>query len=199
MPRVVRDYKETARSQIIEAALEVFSSKGYFRSTMDDIAKRLGVSKGALYLYFKSKEDLLREIQASSREKVREQLREAFEDQDPVKGAGVFFDNVFQGLAPSLNGVFDTFSLAVHDEKLGRILREDHEKDVRIIEEFLDEQTRKGTISPKIEKHLLAQLFIGISFVVLVDLALGYEKSTVRKKWVESITAILGAHRRPSS
>lgn len=199
MPRVVRGYKETARSQIIGAALEVFSSKGYFRSTMDDIAKKLGVSKGALYLYFKSKEDLLKEIQASSRENVRLQLREAFEHQDPVKGAGVFFDRVFQGLAPNLNGVYDTFSLAVHDEKLRKILRDDHEKDVKIIEDFLDEQTRKGTISPKIEKHLLAQLFIGLSFNVLVDLALGYEKSTARKKWVESITAILGSHRRPSS
>ena len=199
MPRVVRGYKETARSQIIEAAMEVFSSKGYFRSTMDDVAKKLGVSKGALYLYFKSKEDLLREIQASSREKVREQLKEAFEHQDPVKGAGVFFDNVFQGLAPNLNGVYDTFSLAVHDEKLRRILREDHEKDVKIIEDFLDEQTRKGTINPKIEKHLLAQLFIGLSFNVLVDLALGYEKSTARKKWVDSITAILGTHRRQTT
>lgn len=198
MPRVVHGYKETARSQITAAALEVFSSKGYYRSTMDDIARKLGVSKGAIYLYFKSKEDLLREIQASSRQKVREILKQAFEDQDPVRGAGLFFDEVFQKLEPSLNGVFDTFSLAVHDEKLRRILREDHEKDVRIIEDFLSEQVRKGTISPKIDKHFLAQLFIGMSFAVLVDLVLGYEKSTVKKKWVDTMAALLGARKGPS-
>ena len=195
MPRVVRGYKETARSQIIEAALQVFSSEGYYRSTMDDIAKKLGVSKGALYLYFKSKEDLLREIQASSRQKVRDQLTQAFQDQDPVKGAGIFFDTIFQRFELSLHSVFDTLSVAAHNEKLRRILREDREEDLKIVEDFLNEQIQKGTISPRIDKRFLAQLLIGMSFEVLVDLVLGYEKSAIRKKWVETISALLGTHK----
>ena len=43
---------------IIRAAERVFFSKGFDRSTMDDIAERAELSKGTLYLYFKSKEDL---------------------------------------------------------------------------------------------------------------------------------------------
>jgi len=60
MPKVVPEYKEEAKSRILDAANKVFAEKGYHEATMDDIAKRLGVSKGAIYLYFSSKEDLYR-------------------------------------------------------------------------------------------------------------------------------------------
>ena len=50
--------KQQRREEIIQAAEEVFFSKGFENSTMDDIAERAELSKGTLYLYFKSKEDL---------------------------------------------------------------------------------------------------------------------------------------------
>lgn len=46
------------REEIILAAEKVFFSKGFDLSTMDDIADQAELSKGTLYLYFKSKEDL---------------------------------------------------------------------------------------------------------------------------------------------
>lgn len=46
------------REEIILAAEKVFFSKGFERSTMEDIADQAELSKGTLYLYFKSKEDL---------------------------------------------------------------------------------------------------------------------------------------------
>lgn len=44
--------------QISAAALEVFALKGFRRATMDDVARAAGVTKGTIYLYFSSKEDL---------------------------------------------------------------------------------------------------------------------------------------------
>src|SRR5437773_12345534 len=57
MPRVVPEYKEEARTRILTAANQVFGEKGYRQATMEEVAKKLGVSKGALYLYFASKEE----------------------------------------------------------------------------------------------------------------------------------------------
>lgn len=190
---MVRGYKEAARSSITQAALEVFSSKGFRGSTMEDIAQKLGVSKGALYQYFKGKEDLLKEIQSSSRHMVRGELRRAFEDHDPVVGAALFFDAVFEKFGKGLHNAMDIFSLAAHDEKLRRVLREDHEEDLKVIGEFLDEQIRKGKISPKVDRRHLARLFIAVSFEVLVELVLGYDMSDVRKQWVESIATLVGS------
>lgn len=47
------------RVQIINAAEGVFTKKGFAEARMDDIAEETGLSKGTLYLYFKSKDDLI--------------------------------------------------------------------------------------------------------------------------------------------
>jgi len=55
--------RKTARpSEIVAAALEVFAEKGYAGAKLDDIAARAGISKGALYLYFETKEELFRAV-----------------------------------------------------------------------------------------------------------------------------------------
>jgi len=50
--------KEERREQIIDAAEKVFFEKGLSVATMDEIAERAELSKGTLYLYYKSKEDI---------------------------------------------------------------------------------------------------------------------------------------------
>jgi AcrR family transcriptional regulator len=54
--------KENRRQEIVDAAEKVFFSKGMEAATMDDIAGEAELSKGTLYLYFKSKEDLYLQI-----------------------------------------------------------------------------------------------------------------------------------------
>ncbi len=48
--------------EICGAAIEVFAEKGFAAARLDEIARRAGVSKGTLYLYFKDKEDLFRAV-----------------------------------------------------------------------------------------------------------------------------------------
>ena len=50
--------KQLRREEIVTAAEKVFFSRGFDLSTMDDVAEKAELSKGTLYLYFKSKEDL---------------------------------------------------------------------------------------------------------------------------------------------
>lgn len=49
-------------TEIVAAAMEVFADKGFAAARLDDIAKRAGVSKGALYLYYETKEELFRAV-----------------------------------------------------------------------------------------------------------------------------------------
>jgi AcrR family transcriptional regulator len=51
--------KETkTRDKIIRNALRIFAKRGYFKTTVDDIAQAAGLAKGTVYLYFKDKQDL---------------------------------------------------------------------------------------------------------------------------------------------
>ena len=55
-----RRRKQARPAEIAAAALDEFIERGFAAAKLDDVAKRAGVSKGTLYLYFKSKEDLLK-------------------------------------------------------------------------------------------------------------------------------------------
>lgn len=57
-----RRRKAERPDEIVAAALEVFSQKGFAAARLDDIAVRAGVSKGAIYLYFATKEDIFRAV-----------------------------------------------------------------------------------------------------------------------------------------
>lgn len=66
MPRVAaanrEQYAEARREKILDAALRVFSTTAFAETTMDQVAAQAGLSKGCLYLYFRTKEDLLQDL-----------------------------------------------------------------------------------------------------------------------------------------
>ena len=64
-PRWRRLPEERPR-QILEVALEVFGERGLGQARLEDIAKRAGLSKGTIYLYFPNKEALFREVVQST-------------------------------------------------------------------------------------------------------------------------------------
>jgi AcrR family transcriptional regulator len=63
MPRVSQEYKENTRDKILDSAKRLFEQKGYHETSMDEIVNTSGMSKGAIYGYFDSKEALFESLQ----------------------------------------------------------------------------------------------------------------------------------------
>ncbi|HEX5480142.1 MAG TPA: TetR family transcriptional regulator, partial [Dehalococcoidia bacterium] len=61
-PRRQGERRATTRARLIEAALDVFALAGYEHAGVDDIAAAAGVSKGAFYFHFTTKQDILLEL-----------------------------------------------------------------------------------------------------------------------------------------
>ncbi|GLV66364.1 TetR family transcriptional regulator [Bacillus mycoides] len=59
--RIVKEYEER-RKEILETAERLFVTKGYTKTTVNDILKEIGIAKGTFYHYFKSKEEVMDEI-----------------------------------------------------------------------------------------------------------------------------------------
>ncbi|MHB1297662.1 MAG: TetR/AcrR family transcriptional regulator [Gemmatimonadaceae bacterium] len=57
-----RHSPEVRRAEILDGALALFSERGYARATLNDVAERIGVTKGCVYHHFSSKEELLVEL-----------------------------------------------------------------------------------------------------------------------------------------
>jgi len=98
-PRTARQFEEirnTRKEQIMEAALELFAREGYHSSSVARIARYAGISKGLLYNYFTSKEDLLDSIMALGIEKFHHILEEIQHDLDTPEELMVYIHGGFE-------------------------------------------------------------------------------------------------------
>jgi TetR/AcrR family transcriptional regulator, fatty acid metabolism regulator protein len=75
----VRSPPGDKREAILRAAIKVFANSGYFNSKVADIAREAGVADGTVYLYFKSKEDILHSIFDRSVEEALSAARQQIE------------------------------------------------------------------------------------------------------------------------
>ncbi|MBF6331691.1 TetR/AcrR family transcriptional regulator [Nocardia transvalensis] len=66
MPRVSEEHLERRRRQILDAAQECFARKGFHATSMQDVFTASGLSAGAVYRYFKSKDDLIAALAADA-------------------------------------------------------------------------------------------------------------------------------------
>ena len=67
--------------EIVQAAVELFATRGYEKTSMDDIAGSLGITKGSLYYYISSKRDLLAKALLGLTVELRNGLNEIVESQ----------------------------------------------------------------------------------------------------------------------
>ncbi len=82
MPKLSESQQEMRRTRILDAAEICFARAGFHRTTVQDICKEAGVSAGALYIYFGSKEALIEGISSRSREEVLEAFDKLRQPQD---------------------------------------------------------------------------------------------------------------------
>jgi len=59
MPRISAAHEQEVRDRIVRASLRVFAEKGFHRATMQDVVRESGLSVGAIYTYFRGKDELI--------------------------------------------------------------------------------------------------------------------------------------------
>ena len=85
MPKVSLLYKENTRDKILDSAKRLFEHKGYHETSMDDIVEASGLSKGAIYGYFDSKEALFESLQEKDYSELLERAEKLLADEGPAK------------------------------------------------------------------------------------------------------------------
>jgi AcrR family transcriptional regulator len=92
MPKISAAQKQTRRQQILDAALRCFSRDGFHNTTTADIVRESGVSQGTLYLYFRTKDDIIVAL-ADDRHQGEAFLGAmAQSEQDPIKGLSLLLE-----------------------------------------------------------------------------------------------------------
>jgi AcrR family transcriptional regulator len=191
MPRVVPEYKEEAKTRILTAANQVFGEKGYRQATMDDVAKKLGVSKGALYLYFASKEELFEEICRTEPIAFKQTLYSTFsENREPLESAGEFFDKMLKRYGSSSGLSFEIFSEASHNPALRRVLKKTQDEYATTLMSYLEEGRKRGFIERDLDLRSITYALIALWNGIETIIATGLLVEDARRAWLEGFKAI---------
>ena len=151
------------REAIMRAATKVFARSGYFNSKVADVAREAGVADGTVYLYFKSKEEILRSIfERNTSEAVRAGREELSKIADPREklrriarqhlerlGADRDLAVVFQVELRGTTKFMEEFSAAGLAEYLG------------LIREVFEEGQAAGVFRAGLKAKLVAKVLFG--------------------------------------
>lgn len=156
---------------MLDAAVELFVHYGYDKTSVDDIAREAGVSKGTIYLHFQSKEDLLEGVIVREMERFVDKWLKLVEE-DPEGGTiGGMYRN-------SLHALFSSPFTAAMYQRSGRVLgnylrkpdnlfrtfREEHEQSERYV--FVKAMQEAGgvrqDVDPKVVAHIMDMLAYGL-------------------------------------
>ena len=93
-----RRERKRRRRQIMDAAKDVFSIKGFTKTTMEDIAREAELSPGTLYLYFKNKDELYASLSVEILEHLYGQLKRVYikESQSPQRRIDLLKQTLFE-------------------------------------------------------------------------------------------------------
>jgi AcrR family transcriptional regulator len=157
--------RETLR-RILDAAVEVFSDKGYSQATIAEIIKRAGIGHGTFWLYFHNKEDLVRYM---LKEMVEEFESFGWYEADNVEDFPVTTLPEVENIIRGVMAIFDRYSsihtpvvqASLESEDFRESLDELNEPFVHIMESKLKEHLEKGLcrdLDPTVTAHIILSM-----------------------------------------
>ncbi len=84
MPRINTEYREDAKKKIIDAAVEVAAEEGWSAVTLDAVARKVGVTKGAFYSYFENSGTLMQDVIVAMIRKLRDHFLSNLSGEDDI-------------------------------------------------------------------------------------------------------------------
>ncbi len=161
MPKLSEETQALRRNRILDAAERCFVRSGFNGATMQDIRREAGVSAGGLYVYFRSKEDLIEGISQRDRAQVRDNVALVAAGDDIVEGlASVLRGSAIERPLDKVRLFIEMGAQANRSPAVARVLRE-CDGDIRsALEETLAHAAARDQIRPTMPISELAQFMM---------------------------------------
>jgi len=164
-PRIKEDFekmKEASREKILMTAFELFAEKGYSSSSVENIAQKAKISKGLIYHYFKSKEEILKGIFFILQEQLNQVMLENKELQ-PEEYIQKMIAFSFRFIVQQTQANRLLISLALQPKVIEGIKEDLAAASQTWMNQLIQMFTQLGYESPEAEAYLLGAVFDGIS------------------------------------
>lgn len=162
---VKHETKETRRKQIFESAIKLTIEKGYIETSMDDIAKFAGISKGNIYYHFKSKQELFVELYHNLVDRYLENfsqlVKEANSAEDIIRKIFTSYDEMVELDKDTYKGVFEFYMQGIREKELLSALTESLNYFIELITNIIERgqengEFRKDVVPGTIAKFIMA-------------------------------------------
>src|ERR1041384_7414408 len=159
------------RERILLAAERIFARHGFFAARVSEIAKEAGVADGMIYLYFKSKDDLLISLFENRMIRVNDRLRAAIADQPPVEQLRAFIHPSRQLVSaePTVAEVL-TIELRQSSKFMKEYDNPQFADFLRMLGGIIADGQASGELDGAVPSHIAARMIFGI----LDELALAW-------------------------
>jgi AcrR family transcriptional regulator len=178
-PVMPKDYFDFRKNQILKSAWECFEEKGYQKFTIRDIAKKIGVSPGAIYNYFKGKDEIIEELHKWNLLEKKKLFDQAAHKGSARESLGEFFTNIFQSIPEQElikfhRGDINLWSEALRQKNLRKIFNENQEDSLNnlvvLIQKGIESQEINARLNPKALAGYFLALWKGLQLqLVLTD------------------------------
>lgn len=196
MPKVVQDYRNTAKKRILDSSTKLFYERGYNNASMDDIAKDIGVTKGTLYLYFKSKEEILDET-CRINISIMENIMGRIDNNNFISSIRKFFEEELN--QPDHIKFYWVFALSELNinPKVNNIIKESYAKYKLYITKIINQIKDAGILPAEINSADLAMIFIAFHNGIMISTLQGMNKADAISMFSLGVELILkGANSR---
>lgn len=189
--------------QIMEAALEVFSEKGYASSSTKEIAEKAGIAEGTIFRYFKTKKDLLLRLASALFEKLIIPLVVSSIEEILIVHHDEPLETILPLIIKDRLALFKAnskyiqlflYEIQYHEEFKLNFLNEIIWKGSGLITDFLEEKQQKGEVRPDINCRMTVFSAVGMTaaFLFWREFFNGNEKIAFSDEEIaEHITKIL--------
>jgi AcrR family transcriptional regulator len=192
MPKMMPEYREEVRKRIVAAGFDVMCEKGYALTTMDDIAHRLGVSKPAIYRYFKTKDDLVIESSKSFSHLFAEKSKNLPPPSGPLDAWNVLFDLYIDFDEKVFALYFELLAMTERNPQIKKNAVENLMAGIEMCQQRAESNKQKGAVSKEADPYTIAltsmSLFLGMRALIL----LGIDRNEIRNRWDAIGRAIYG-------
>jgi len=192
MPRVVPEYKEKAKNRIIQQATSLFIEKGYKKTTMTEIAAKLGVSKGAIYQYFNSKEELLFETLKNSKIFRRSNIFYELPTNklDDMKTSD-FYEKMVQSSEKLTKFGMEVASEALYNKKMLKEISNFYVDEVNLVAQYFNELKAQGVIRQDADSETIAIGILALRGGLRGFHSTKMDKQTIHRAWSFYIDMLL--------
>jgi len=178
-PVMPKDYFDFRKNQILKSAWECFEEKGYQKFTIRAIAKKIGVSPGAIYNYFKGKDEIIEELHKWNLLEKKKLFDQTAQKGSARESLGEFFTNIFQSIPEQElikfhRGDINLWSEALRQKNLRKIFNENQEDSLNnlvvLIQKGIESQEINARLNPKALAGYFLALWKGLQLqLVLTD------------------------------